>query len=67
MKNTIKIKVSNEREYMEVVEMLLNKGFEQIGTRLWEDSISYVRIIKWKLRMKDSMSIDINKNSYIMK
>ena len=46
MKNTIKIQVCNEREYMEVVEMLLNKGFEQIGTRLWEDSKSYVRIIK---------------------
>ena len=46
MKNTIKIEVSNEMEYMEVVEMLLNKGFEQIGTRLWEDSRSYVRIIK---------------------
>ena len=46
MKNTIKIKVSNEREYMEVVEMLINKGFEKIGTRLWEDSLSYVRIIK---------------------
>ena len=46
MKNTIKIKVCNEREYMEVVEMLLNKGFEQIGTRLWEDNRTYVRIIK---------------------
>ena len=46
MKNTIKIKVFNEMEYMEVVEMLLNKGFKQIGTRLWEDSCSYVRIIK---------------------
>ena len=46
MKNTIKIEVSNEREYMEVVEMLINKGFEQIGTRLWEDNKTYVRIIK---------------------
>ena len=46
MKNTIKIIVSNEMEYMEVVEKLLNKGFKQIGTRLWEDNRTYVRIIK---------------------
>ena len=46
MKNTIKIEVSNEMEYMKVVEMLINIGFEQIGKRLWEDSRTYVRIIK---------------------
>ena len=46
MKNTIKIKVSNEWEYMVVVEMLINIGFVQIGTRLFEDSITYVRIIR---------------------
>ena len=44
MKNTIKIKVINEREYKEFVEMLINKGFEQIGTRLFEDNKSYVRV-----------------------
>ena len=44
MKNTIKIKVTNEREYKEFVEMLINKGFEQIGTRLFEDNKSYVRV-----------------------
>ena len=44
MKNTIKIKVNNEREYNEYVEMLTNRGFEQIGTRLFEDNQSYVRV-----------------------
>lgn len=44
MKNTIKIKVSNEKEYNEYTEMLKNRGFEQIGTRLFEDGQSYVRI-----------------------
>lgn len=44
MKNTIKIKVNNEREYNEYVEMLANRGFEQIGTRLFEDNQSYVRV-----------------------
>ena len=44
MKNTIKIKVNNEREYNECVEMLANRGFEQIGTRLFEDNQSYVRV-----------------------
>lgn len=44
MKNTIKIKVNNEREYKEYVGMLLNRGFEQIGTRLFEDNQSYVKV-----------------------
>lgn len=44
MKNTIKIKVSNEKEYKEFVKMLINKRFEQIGTRLFEDNKSYVRV-----------------------
>lgn len=44
MKNTIKIKVNNEREYKEYVEMLRNKGFDWIGTRLFEDGQSYVRL-----------------------
>lgn len=44
MKNTIKIKVNNEREYSEYVEMLANRGFDQIGTRLFEDNQSYVRV-----------------------
>lgn len=44
MKNTMNITVSNEKEYKEYVEMLINKGFEQIGTRLFEDNRSYVRI-----------------------
>ena len=44
MKSTIKIKVNNEMEYKEYYEMLINRGYEQIGTRLFEDSKSYVRI-----------------------
>ena len=44
MKNTIKIKVNNEIEYKEYHEMLINRGYDQIGTRLFEDSRSYVRI-----------------------
>ena len=44
MKNTIKIKVTNEREYKEYVEMLASRGFEPIGTRLFEDNQSYVRV-----------------------
>ena len=48
MKNTIKIKVNNEREYKEYAEMLVGRGFEQIGTRLFEDNKSYVRVtIEW--------------------
>lgn len=45
MKSTIKIKVNNEREYKEYVELLANRGFEQIGTRLFEDKQSYVKVI----------------------
>ena len=44
MKNTIKIKVNNEIEYKEYYEMLINRGYDQIGTRLFEDSRSYVSI-----------------------
>lgn len=44
MKNTMNITVSNKKEYKEYVEMLINKGFKQIGTRLFEDNRSYVRI-----------------------
>ena len=44
MKNTIKIKVNNEIEYKEYYEMLINRGYDHIGTRLFEDSRSYVRI-----------------------
>ena len=44
MKNTIKIKVNSEREYNEYVEILANRGFDQIGTRLFEDNQSYVRV-----------------------
>lgn len=44
MKNTINIKVNNEKEYNEYIEMLKSRGFEQIGTRLFEDNQSYLRI-----------------------
>ena len=43
MKNTIKITV-NKKEYNEYVDMLFNRGFVQIGTRLFEDNQSYVKI-----------------------
>lgn len=43
MKNTIKIKVT-KKEYKEYSKMLKERGFEQIGTRLFEDKQSYVRI-----------------------
>ena len=45
MKNTIKIKVYNELEYEKYSEMLLEKGFVQIGTRMFEDEQSYVKIL----------------------
>ena len=45
LKNTVKVKVNNETEYNEYSEMLISRGFKQIGTRLFEDSASYVRII----------------------
>lgn len=44
MKKTINITASNKREYRELVEMLESRGFNQIGTRLFEDRQSYVRI-----------------------
>lgn len=43
MKNTINITLSKE-EYEEYIEMLLERGCKQIGTRLFEDNSSYVRI-----------------------
>lgn len=44
MKNTINITVSNKKEYKEYAEMLIDRGFKQIGTRFFEDDRSYVRI-----------------------
>ena len=50
MKNTMKINVESEKEYMEFVEMLLEHGFIQIGHRLFESKdfpqSSYIRIIR---------------------
>lgn len=43
MKKTINI-VLNKNEYDEYVEMLNKKDFKQIGTRLFEDFQSYVKI-----------------------
>lgn len=43
MKNTINIKLT-DKEYKEYEKMLEEQGFEQIGTRLFEDKQSYVRI-----------------------
>lgn len=43
MKNTINIKLT-KKEYKEYQKMLKERGFEQIGTRLFEDKQSYVRI-----------------------
>ena len=44
MKNTINLKARDEKEYEEIVEMLKDRDFIQIGTRLFEDNRSYVRI-----------------------
>ena len=44
MKNTIKITVDNEKEYNEYVTLLEERGFTQIGTRLFEDGKSYIRV-----------------------
>ena len=43
MTNTINITLSKE-EYEKYAEMLLVRGFKHIGTRLFEDNLSYVRI-----------------------
>nr|DAH30424.1 MAG TPA: hypothetical protein [Bacteriophage sp.] len=43
MKTTYKIKLS-QKEYDEYVEMLKSRGFKQIGTRLFEDNQSYIKI-----------------------
>ena len=44
MKNTIKIKVKDKKEFKEFKEMLLERGFKQIGTILFEDNQSYIRV-----------------------
>lgn len=44
MKNTINIKVFSKKEYNEFTQVLVKQGFNQIGTRLFEDDRSYVRI-----------------------
>ncbi len=44
MKNTINIKVNNEKEYNEYVEILMQKDCKQVGARLFEDERSYFRI-----------------------
>lgn len=44
MKNTINLKARDEKEYEEIVEMLKNREFIQIGTRLFEDNRSFIRI-----------------------
>jgi hypothetical protein len=43
MKTTYKIRLS-QKEYDEYVEMLKSRGFKQIGTRLFEDNQSYIKI-----------------------
>lgn len=43
MKKTMKITLSNKKEYNKYVRMLLERGFIQIGTRLFEDDRGYVR------------------------
>lgn len=43
-KNTINVTVADNTEYNEYTAMLESKGFEQIGTRLFEDVQSYVRV-----------------------
>lgn len=44
MKNTITVKVADNKEYNEYIMILEAKGFKQIGTRLFEDERSYVRV-----------------------
>ena len=44
MKNTINITVKNKEEYNEYATLLEERGFTQIGTKLFEDNLSYVRI-----------------------
>lgn len=44
MKKTIRIIVNNKKEYEEYAKILLERGFEPIGTRLFEDNKSYIRI-----------------------
>lgn len=45
MKNTIKITLS-EKEMQDYIKMLIDRGFKQIGTMLFEDRQTYVRIYK---------------------
>ena len=44
MKSTLKIKVKDKKEYKEFTEMLIERGFKQIGTILFEDRQSYIRV-----------------------
>lgn len=43
MKTTIKITLNSEKEYTEYKNLLITKGFIQIGTKLFEDNQSYIR------------------------
>ena len=44
MKNTINITVKDMVEYVAYKKLFTSTGFTQIGTRLFEDNKSYVRI-----------------------
>lgn len=44
MKNTINIKCANESNYRDLVYQLSFKDYTQIGTRLFENEKSYIRI-----------------------
>lgn len=45
MKNTYNITV-HRNEYNRYKQMLKERGFKQIGTRLFEDAQTYVRVTK---------------------
>ena len=44
MKNTINIKVKDMVEYVGYKKLFIRTGYIQIGTRLFENNNSYVRI-----------------------
>lgn len=44
MKNTLNIKVTSNEELNGFERLLKERGFKHIGTRLWEDKKSYVRL-----------------------
>ena len=44
MKTTINITLNSKKEYTEYKNLLITMGFIQIGTRLFEDSQSYIRL-----------------------